>query len=224
MSAMTDASAPPTLVESRQAALARLAYAVQRPGTVAVFCGPAGAGVSTVLSLLAACPAFAPRTCGLRPLSGWHAVATEAPLPDIVLADECHAGDAAALAALVARCRHRSPAASLVLAGRGRLLSLIARTGDVEQAILLRAVLRPFTFAETRSVLDTTLFGSHGLGLDEPHREGLARTIHEIAAGMPTAVSRLVELAAVVAAGRPDRNLSTADIEAIHRRLELQAA
>jgi hypothetical protein len=221
---MSDSSTPTPLVESRQAAIAKLAYAVQRPGSVAVLCGPAGSGVSTVLSMLAACPAFAPRTCSLRPLAGWNAVAEEDPLPDIVLADDCHAGDAAAISALVARCRHRSPAASLVLAGRGRLLSLIARDPDVEEAVLLRAVLHPFSLAETPRVLDAILFDRHGIGLDEPGRECVARTIHEITAGIPAAISRLADLAAVVATGRPDRQLFAADIEAINRRLGLRAA
>ncbi len=220
---MSPRSLPLPLLESRQAAVAKLAFVAQRPGGVAALCGPTGTGTSTVLARLAADATLAPRSCGLRPLREWHHAA-ESRLPDIVLADDCHAGDADAISALFARCRSQTPAASLVLAGRGRLLTLISRAGDVEQAILLRAVLRPFTFAETRCILDATLFASHGCGLDETHREGLARTIHEIAAGMPAAVSRLAELATVVAADRPDRGLSAADIEAIHRRLGVRAA
>ena len=221
---MSDSSAPAPMVESRQAAVAKLAYALQRPGSVAVLCGPAGAGVSTVLSMLAECRAFTPRTCGLRPLTGWPCAVTEHPLPDIVLADDCHAGEAAAISALVARSRHRSPPASLDLAGRGRLLSLIARAADVEEAVLLRAVLPPFTLAETRRMLETDLVGRHDVELNEPTRDSVIRTIHEITAGIPAAISRLAELAAVVAAGRPDRRLVAADIEAINRRLGLRAA
>ncbi|NBX29830.1 hypothetical protein EBR04_05170 [bacterium] len=221
---MSDSSNPTPLVESRQAAIAKLAYAVHRPGSTALLCGPAGSGVSTVLSLLGRSPAFASRTCGVRPLADWCGSAKETPLPDIVLADDCHAGDAAAISALVTRCHRRSPAASLVLAGHGRLVSLVARDPDVEDAVLLRAVLHPFTFAETRCVLDAILFDRHQFKFDEPDRECLARTIHEIAAGIPAAISRLAELATVVAADRPDRGLSAADIEAIHRRLGVRAA
>ena len=101
---------------------------------------------------------------------------------------------------------------------------MVARDPDVEDAVLLRAVLHPFTFAETRCVLDAILFDRHQFKFDEPDRECLARTIHEIAAGIPAAISRLAELATVVAADRPDRGLSAADIEAIHRRLGVRAA
>jgi hypothetical protein len=132
--------------------------------------------------------------------------------------------NAAIISSRLSRCRQRTPAASLVLAGHGRLLSLIARDTDLERAVLLRAVLQPFTFSETRCVLDATLFTDHGLGLDEPRRQSVARTLHEIAAGIPAAVFRLADLAAVVATGRSDRGLEAADIEAIDRRLGVRAA
>jgi hypothetical protein len=85
-------------------------------------------------------------------------------------------------------------------------------------------VLRPFAPAESRAVLDALLFPQLGLGPDAAKRDAVAVTIHEIAAGIPAAVERLADLAVVVAAGRPDRRLDPADVEAIHRRLCLTAA
>jgi hypothetical protein len=208
------------LVESREAAVARLAYAVQRPGSLAVLCGPPGAGVSTVLSLLATAPPGASCQPALRPLRDWHDDAVNASLPDVVLADDAHACDGTMIHRLLDRCRRRRPAASLVLAGHGRLLSMIARDANLERAVLLRAVLRPFSFAETRRVLDTMLARPDTTRPDD----AVVHTIHELAAGIPATVARLAELAGVVAASRPDGNLSVRDIEAIRRRLCLDAA
>jgi type II secretory pathway predicted ATPase ExeA len=217
---MTPVELPGPLVESREAAAARLAYAVQRPGGLAVLCGPPGTGVSTVLSLLTTTAHGGSCQPVVRPLRDWHDDAVNASLPDIVLADDAHACDGTMIHRLLDRCRRRRPAASLVLAGHGRLLSLIARDANLERAVLLRAVLRPFSFAESQRVLDTVLARP---GTTRPD-DAVVHIIHELAAGIPTTVARLAELAGVVAASRPDGNLSARDVEAIHRRLCLRAA
>lgn len=208
------------LAESRQSAVARLSYAVQRPGGLAVLCGPSGSGVSTVLSQLAATVDPAARRPAVRKLREWDADAMDAPLPGILLADDADDGDGAAIHRLLDRCRQRQAATSLVLAGHGRLLSLIGRDAKLETAVLLRAVLRPFSLAETRSALDTWLTRP---GDGRPD-DAVVRTIHELSAGIPASVKRLAELAGVVAAGRADGRLSALDIEAVHRRLCLRAA
>lgn len=217
---MTPTELPVPLVESREAAAARLAYAVQRPGSLAVLCGPPGTGISTVLSLLTTKAHGASCQPVLRSLREWHDDAVDAPLPDIVLADDAHACDGTMIHRLLDRCRRRRPAARLVLAGHGRLLSLIARDANLERTVLLRAVLRPFSLAETRRVLATLLSRPAEAHVDD----AVAHAIHELAAGIPATVARLAELAGVIAASRPDGGVSARDIEAIHRRLCLRAA
>ena len=208
------------LVESRQAAAARLAYAGKQPGSLAVLCGPPGSGVSAVLSLLATAPKAASCQPAVRTLRDWNDDPLNASLPDIVLADDAHACDGTMIQRLLDRCRRRQPAASLVLAGHGRLLSLIARDVNLERAVLLRAVLRPFSLAETRRALDTMPARPDATRFDD----AVAHTIHELAAGIPAMVARLAELAGVIASSRPEGSLSAHDIEAIHRRLSLRAA
>jgi len=217
---MTLVDLPRPLVESREAAAARLAYAVQRPGSLAVLCGPPGTGVSTVLALLATTPDAAARQQTVRPLRDWNDDADDAPLPDIVLADDAHACDGTMIQRLFDRCRRRRSEASLVLAGHGRLLSLIARDANLERAVLLRAVLRPFSLTETRRVLDARFARPDGTCSGE----AVAHAIHELAAGIPATVVRLAELVGVIAADRPGGSLSVRDVEAIHRRLCIRAA
>lgn len=209
------------LAESRRAALAKLAYVVERPGGVALLCGPSGTGKTAVLDGLV--HALAPRATR-RPLSDWLAGGKPGDVPEVVLADDAHTLDVAALLALLECCRERRPEASLVLAGEGRLLSLVARDPRLVRAVGLRAVLRPFTAEETRAALDATLFAGRIGRMDAEGRGAVARTIHEIAAGIPAAVMRLVDVAAVVADARPDGEIAPADLEAIHRRLSLDAA
>jgi type II secretory pathway predicted ATPase ExeA len=106
------------------------------------------------------------------------------------------------------------------LAGEGRLLSLVARDRRLEQMVSLRGVIPPFTLDETRMLVAARLAAAGSL--DE--RDQVARTIHEIAAGIPAVVTRIADLAAVVVEASPGRTLVPDDIEAIHRRLSLQAA
>lgn len=213
-------SVPVDLVDSRRAAVARLAYAVERPGGMALLCGPSGTGKTAVLDALAA--ALDGRAIR-RPLAAWLDDGA-ADLPGIVLVDDAHEADVAALLRLLEACRTRRPEASLVLAGQGRLLSLVSRDPRLVRAVGLRAVLRPFTAGETRSVLDATLFAARPIRMDLDARAEIARTIHEIAGGIPASVTRLAEFAALVVEARTDGVLVPADVETIHRRLSLEAA
>ena len=218
---MTTASTR-TLVDSRRVALAKLAYAVERPGSVALLCGPSGTGKTAVLDGLAA--AVGPRAVR-RPLTWWlDGGRSAADLPEVVLADDAHEADVAGLVRLLDTCRSRRPEACLVLAGEGRLLSLVSRDPRLVRAVGLRAVLRPFAEEETRAVLDASLFAVGPGRLADEVRRAVARTIHEIAAGIPSSVVRLAEFATLVADARPDGGIAPADIEAIHRRLSLDAA
>lgn len=213
-------SRSPDLVDSRQAAVARLAYAVERPGGVALLCGPSGTGKTAVLDALAAA---ADGRATRRPLAAWLGDPA-ADLPEIVLADDAHEADVAALLRLLDAVRARRPEASLVLAGEGRLLSLVSRDPRLVRAVGLRAVLRPFTADETEAVLAATLFTGRPGRMDRDTRTAVARTIHEIAAGIPATVTRLAEFAALIADARTDGALDPADVETIHRRLSLEAA
>ena len=220
---MTKTTCSMALAESRQAALARLAYAIERPGGVALLCGPGGTGKTTILGRLAEALERRSRTAEARPLVEWQASVSAGAadaLPDVVLVDDAYEADAADLARIVATCLARRPAAGVVLAGEGRLLSLVAREPQIERLVRLRAVVRPFTANETRALLDATLFARGRW--TAAGRDDVARTIHEIAAGIPAAAVRLADLAAVVAAGS-ERGLVAADIEAIHARLTLAA-
>jgi len=211
-----------TLVDSRRAALAKLAYAVERPGGVALLCGPSGTGKTAVLDGLSA--AVGPRAVR-RSLASWAADGVRAAdLPEVVLADDAHEADVATILAVLDACRSRRPEASLVLAGEGRLLSLVSRDPRLVRAVGLRAVLRPFAETETRAVLDASLFATDAGRMSADDRGAVARTIHEIAAGVPAVVVRLAEFAALVAEARPDGIIAPADIEAIHGRLSLHAA
>ena len=209
---------PGPLVESRRAALAKLAYAVEHPGGVALLCGPAGTGKTVVLEALAS--EFDGRAVR-RPLAAW----VDAPdMPDIVLADDAHMADMEALVRVLDGCRARRPEASLVFAGEGRLLSLVSRDPRLVRAVGLRAVLRPYTDDETRATLDAILFSGRSGRMAPADRGILTRTIHEIAAGIPSTITRLADYAALLADSRADGSILPADIEAIHRRLSLHAA
>ena len=219
------------LTEPQQAALARLLYAVRQPGGMAVLCGPGGTGVTTVLTQLSEnCVAVA---AGVVRLSGrnldhhWMAPAPQGAscdgrpaTPQVVLLDDAHLVDAAALTDLVAALRAESETQSIVLAGRGRLLTLVAREQDLQQQVLLRAVLPPWTPAETEAYVCDRLTTT-GVG---GWAAGVPLTVHEIAAGIPRMVQRLVESVLLVAVTHPDHTLSCDDVERLYERLSLAAA
>jgi hypothetical protein len=213
---------PIRLTESQQAAVAKLACGCEQPGSVSLICGPRGVGKTTVLAQLADAASVLGRTVGRAALHDWAAGAGT--LPDIVLADDAHEADGEAIVRLAERCRVQRPAASLVLAGEGRLFTVVSRDSRIEQAVRLRVALPAFTCAESVLLFETVLDAGAGRRSVAADRTMAGRTAHEIAAGVPAAVIRLAELARVVADSRSDRELSAADIEAIHRRLSLHAA
>jgi hypothetical protein len=216
---------PPTspLTPSQQAAGAKIAAAIDRAGGVAVLCGPQGVGKTTVLAAVAAGEQRRGRTVECRDLLDWLRSAAPWPgdLPDVVVADAAHRAVDSDLSRILAACRHRASPACLVLAGEGRLLTLIARDTAVERSIHLRAALRPLCLDESSLVVVPALTAA---GIDNTTAEGLVAAIQEIGGGIPAAMLRLADLATVVASSRPDRSLGHRDIEAIHRRLSPLAA
>ena len=210
------------LTLAQQAAAARVAYCLERPGAVALLCGPAGVGKTLVLETIARL-----RQAATNGLAGGGIGAVEellaapaAALPEILLIDDAHLARDAALTPLIERYFQRQPAGALALAGEGRLLSLVSRDSRLEQAVSLRATLPPFTLDESRMLVAARLAASGSLR----ERDAVACTIHEIAGGIPALVMRLAELAAVLVEAAPGRPLVPDDIEAIHRRLSLHAA
>jgi len=107
-----------------------------------------------------------------------------------------------------------------VLAGEGRLFTLVARDARIEQAVLLRATLGPFTRDESTLAVAARL----SPGGSPAERDAIMQAIHDLAAGIPARVVRLAELVQTVARAMPAGRLTPADVEAVHRRLTLQAA
>lgn len=205
----------PILTDSQRAAVAKLGCCLARPGGIALLCGPSGSGTTTVLGRVAADLASRGLTAALQSADRWQSAAAHA-LPDVLLVDDAHFATTDELAAMVSRCLAREPAAGLVLAGGGRLLSLVARDARIEAGISMRVVLRPCSVAESRRLIETRV--------PRFTDERLVTMLHEIAAGLPAAMLKLADLAAVLAASRPDGVVTAADVETIHRRLSLQAA
>jgi len=210
----------PSLTLTQQSAVARLAYAIESPGAVALLCGPRGVGKTLVLTHVAASRSragLAALCCTARDGVPPPADAAEG----IVFVDDAHLVEAGELAAMVGTWRRRSPTGGLVLAGEGRLLTLVARDERLEQAVALRAVLGPFTLAESAAAL-TPLLAAAVHGPDD--QMALVRTIHEIAGGIPAEVARLASFVRDVAAAAPGGRLTPNDVEAVHRRLSPRAA
>jgi len=210
----------PSLTLTQQSAVARLAYAIESPGAVALLCGPRGVGKTLVLTHVAASRSRA----GLAALccTARDGVPPPADAPEgIVFVDDAHLVEAGELAAMVGTWRRRSPTGGLVLAGEGRLLTLVARDERLEQAVALRAVLGPFTLAESTAALAPLLAAAVHVPDDQ---RALVRTIHEIAGGIPAEVARLASFVRDVAAAAPGGRLTPNDVEAVHRRLSPRAA
>ena len=213
----------PSLTPSQQAAAAKIGASIERAGGVALLCGPQGVGKTTVLAAVTDGVRRRGHTVECRDLLDWLRSAAPWPgdLPDVVIADAAHHAADADLARMLAACRHRASPACLVLAGEGRLLTLVSRDTAVERAIHLRASLRPLGPNESSLLVVPVLTAA---GIDTAVAEGIVELIHEIGGGIPTAMLRLADLATVVASSRPDRSLGERDIEAIHRRLSPLAA
>ena len=159
---------------------------------------------------------------GVNLASGRGQVATsgDGAQPDVLLVDDAHRAVASDLVDFVDRCRRRYDGMAIVLAGEGRLLSLMAADARLEQSVRLRATLPTFTLAESGQLLAPVL-PAGGADVD---RENVIRTIHEIAGGVPAISVRLAEMATMLAAADPRRLLTPDDVETIHRRLSLTAA
>ena len=211
-----------TLTEPQRAAFAKVACGADLTGGLTVLCGPPGVGKTLVLDHIAADEKVAAATAGpdgaVRDVAAW--LACQDDLPPLVLADDAHLAGDADLARLLSRCRAQQPAAALVLAGQGRLLTLITRDRRLTEATAIRVSLLPGTRTDTANMLSFPGMAAEGMGWEEPAIDA----VHEIAAGIPAAIKRLADLARVVAAARPDGGLRPGDIEAIHRRLSPHAA
>jgi type II secretory pathway predicted ATPase ExeA len=207
----------PPLTLPQRAAVARVACGIEDAGGLALLSGPSGVGKTLVLHALAADERLADRCGGVRDVAGWLAGAGD--LPRLVLADDAHLATEDDLMRLLARCRAGQTAA-VVLAGQGRLLTLVGRERRLEQAVRIRSTLLPGSLADTEQLLAAGRERAGWPSFDESS----AATIHEIAAGIPADIVRLADLAGVVAAARALGRLTPADIEAVHRRLTPHAA
>jgi type II secretory pathway predicted ATPase ExeA len=205
------------LTELQGAALAKVACGIEAGAGVAVLCGPAGVGKTTVLEHLASDPRVAPDELPIRDVAAW--LADTGDPPPIVLADDAHLASDHDLAQLLARAKSRRPAAAVVLAGQGRLLTLASRDRRIEQAVRIRAALLPGSLAHTLALV-AAIEPAGGPGFDE----AALVAIHEIAGGVPGDVVRLAELAGLVAPELAHGLITADDIEAVHRRLTPQAA
>lgn len=215
------AGTPPTgtrFTAAQEAAIAKLSYAAEHAAAVALLCGPAGVGKTTILRHVAAkgMPSVRHvRLCDGRDACAQPPVAADAAV-ELLLVDEADRVAAAELVMLVESWRRVRPGIVIVLGGQGRLLSLCGCDRRLEQMVRLRITLPPFTLDETRDLLQPLL--------PIPHASGVLETIHEISAGSPAVALRMADIAGVLAAGDPLRRLLPDDVEAIHRRLCVHAA
>ena len=216
-------------VGNQQTAVARLLVATRQSGGLAVLSGPGGTGVTTVLRRLATDleqAGHSVRWLSGRNLTGadcsaWPSSLTvDAVLPPVVLLDDAHVVAAGVLTACLHQFGELIPTVSVVLAGRGRLLTLLARERDLGERIRLRAVLRAWTVDETEEMVASRLAAA---GVDQ-YEADVPLLIHAIAAGIPQAISHLLETVLLVAKSQPQHRLRCEDIERMHERLSLAAA
>lgn len=218
-------SMPCQPTDLQQAAVAKLAYGARQPGAVVLLCGPAGVGKTTVLRILVEGGLPPGRTARLVSWAdhrehGLSAVNAAGCVPDVLVLDDAHRAAAHELGDVVERHRRESDGTSLVLAGTGRLLSLVAGDARLEQAVRLRVSLPTFTLDDSRRLLAARL----PVAVADAAGDAVVRTIHEIAAGVPAVALRLADVAALLAAADPRRGLTPDDVETIHRRLSPAAA
>ena len=229
----------------QQAAAARLLYAVRQQQGVAVLCGPGGTGVSTVLDHVAneleSAGLSAIRVSGrnlvVDQLADLRSVRTNqsadraiafaglregkaGSAAPVLLVDDGHGCEASQLAEFVVTIQASLPSAAIVLAGRGRLLTLLAREQELQEQVLLRAVLPPWALPETAAFVRERFAAARVPVSDD----ALLTTMHEIAAGIPQAIVRLVETAVLIAKAHPAHLLRRVDVEQMHDRLSLAAA
>ena len=218
----TDLSLPsePLLVAAQQAAMARLRDAICRGG-VAVLCGPAGSGKTMLLTRLASeQAAVTGRPSGPYPLRQLVDNPDNGP-QRVALIDDAHAAvDAAQLRRVVDSIERLTTSTAVVLAGEGRLLTLLMRQPDLEQRVRLRAVLPAWSESESVSLITSALPAM----MARAEGPRLASRMHELAAGIPRQLVRLIDTVGMVLAAEPGHDLSVDDLETFHRRLFLQAA
>jgi type II secretory pathway predicted ATPase ExeA len=225
------------LTGPQRAAVAKVAYTAGQRDAITLLCGPGGVGKTTVLRV--AVNEVLPQGQSVRQVSwtarradhrGFHGESADGHgqtaetdgscVPSVLFVDDAHRASAHELSEFVERWRHRHQGTAIVLAGEGRLLSLVAGDARLEQSVRLRATLPPFTLAESCRLLAAAM----AIDAADEQDEAVLRTIHEIAGGVPAAAMRLAEMTAMLAASDPGRRLTPEDVETIHRRLSLNAA
>ncbi|MGA0039291.1 MAG: hypothetical protein ACO3NZ_05545, partial [Pirellulales bacterium] len=139
----------------------------------------------------------------------------------LTIVDDAHKTyDGAELAEVVEAGLVQQAHAAVVLVGEGRLLTLLARQPDLEQRVDLRAPLKPWGLQDTRLLTSRLLPGFGGM----PDADSLCLRIHELAAGIPRQLMRLIETVAMVRSAEPKHLVTVDDLETFHRRLFVQAA
>jgi type II secretory pathway predicted ATPase ExeA len=217
---MESESTVPVLLPLQQRAVARLAYAIERSGTLAVLCGPPGTGKSTVLHATARVARATGRSCELVSWCDAKTLSSDI-WPDVILLDDVDTAEESDVARFVGTCRSVHPGTSVILAGCGRLLTLVARDRRLERSVRLRAVVGACGRGETRALVEGVLGAAVPAAVSSPE---VIDAIHEIGGGIPSDIVRLAELAAIVAADDPGRPLTAEAVERIHARLAVTAA
>lgn len=203
-----------SLTQPQLGALAKITCGIESRSGIVLLCGPSAVGKTAVLEHLAVDLQTEDPGCAVRSVDEWLA---SDDLPSVVIADDAHMATDADLIRLAARCRARRPSASLVLAGQGRLLTLMARDRRLEQATKLTASLLPGHLDDTAALVRDH---ADGVLVDEA---GII-AIHEITGGVPAGILRLIDLARVVTGSDRDRRIAPGTIEMIHSRLSPRAA
>ena len=210
------------LFHSQRAALARLQYAVLQESSLAVLCGPGGSGVSTVMSALVTKLYGASHVVHIdvrqAEVSSQFA-AYRAAGNVVVVIDNCHLATVDLLGSVSEAIWLQAPRASVVLGGRGRLMTLLSRDRGLLDKVLLRSVIHPLSLSETRSIVETRL-ATNGHACSE----SAWVVVHQITGGILEDVFRLVGMAQVVAGSQPDTTIQADDIEQIYERLHAAAA
>ena len=209
------------LFHSQRAALARLQYAVLQESSLAVLCGPGGSGVSTVMNALVTKLYGVSHVVHIdvRQAEVSSQFAACVATGNVVVIDNCHLATVDLLGSVSEAIWLQTPRASVVLGGRGRLMTLLSRDRGLLDKVLLRSVIHPLSLSETRSIVETRL-ATNGHACSE----SAWVVVHQITGGILEDVFRLVGMAQVVAGSQPDTTIQADDIEQIHERLHAAAA